>query len=54
MKVYLLYKSQGQYSDKLLAIYQTKGQAIKAKFIAQEITKHNTDFYIIERYVINT
>ena len=52
-KIFILYKSQGKYSDKLMAIYSSKGRAIEAKYFLLQVSKNTADYFIVERYVID-
>lgn len=50
--VYLLYVAK-KNEDRLLSVHETKGSAIKAKFIADSVSQGKHDLFIKERYVLN-
>lgn len=52
-KVYILFKAQGKYSDKLMAIYSTKSRAIEAKHFLTTLDRNTADYFIVERYVVD-
>lgn len=52
MKVFIVYKSLGKYSDKIMAIYATKAKAIEAKNFLLKISKNTADYFIVERYIV--
>jgi len=52
-KVYILFKAQGKYSDKLMGLYSTKSRAIEAKHLLLQVSRNTADYFIVERYVID-